>query len=81
MTFNSNPMAFMKGSAKEVLGNMVGSEQMAAEGAAQGYAVGASDRVAGKKDSVLGAVTGDKTQRAPGEAQQQKGSTQQTLNS
>jgi uncharacterized protein YjbJ (UPF0337 family) len=33
---------------------------------AQGYAEGTMDRLGGKKDSIVGAVTGDKKQQAEG---------------
>ena len=35
-------------------------------GKARGYAEGTGDRLAGKKDSVVGAVTGDREQQASG---------------
>ena len=65
---------------KETLGNTFGSANLQQEGAAehragqaeydaaraQGYAEGTGDRVTGKKDQVVGAVTGDRSQEAAG---------------
>ncbi len=66
----------------ETIGNLTGStsweqsgkeEHAAGEGEykaaqAKGYAEGAMDRIGGKKDSVVGAITGDKTQQADGQS-------------
>lgn len=69
-----------KGTVVEAIGNATGAtswqqsgkeEHAAGEAeykAAQvkGYAEGAVDRVGGKKDAIVGAVTGDRTQEASG---------------
>lgn len=70
-----------KGNVVEAIGNVTGAttwqqsgkEEHAAGEAeykaaqAKGYAEGTMDRMVGKKDSVVGAVTGDRSQEAAGE--------------
>ena len=43
------------------------------------YSLG--DKVGGKKDSIVGAVTGDKAQEAKGNAKESKGDTKMNINS
>lgn len=66
-----------------MVGNMTGSESWAKSGRdehaqgeaeykaaqAKGYAEGAVDRVTGKKDAVVGALTGDRQQETTGKSQ------------
>ncbi|GAA6061311.1 hypothetical protein JCM10212_005425 [Sporobolomyces blumeae] len=47
----------------------------------QGYAEGTADRIGGKIDRVVGAVTGDQAKEAEGAATEAKGKAQQQLNS
>ncbi|KAL1695885.1 hypothetical protein GGG16DRAFT_44462 [Schizophyllum commune] len=83
-----------KGNVVEAIGNATGLEswqtsgkQEHAEGEgeynaarAKGYAEGTADRVSGKKDNIVGAVTGDTSQQAQGQARHDKGETQQEIN-
>ncbi|OSX64385.1 hypothetical protein POSPLADRAFT_1136688, partial [Postia placenta MAD-698-R-SB12] len=84
----------LKGTAVETIGDLTGAstwqqsgkdehaqgeaEYQAAQ--AQKYAEGFIDRLAGKKDAVLGAVMGDRQQEAAGNVQHDKGQAQQQAN-
>ena len=71
----------IKGNVVEAIGDATGAESWQTSGKeehtkgeaeikaaqAKGYAEGVSDRVQGKYDSVMGAVTGDKSQQVSGE--------------
>ncbi|KAJ7085131.1 hypothetical protein B0H15DRAFT_847211 [Mycena belliarum] len=84
----------VKGTLVEAVGNATGAtswqqsgkeehvagetEQKAAQ--AKQYAEGVSDRVGGKIDSVVGAVTGDKAKQASGNIQEEKGHAKTEIN-
>ncbi|KAI0789229.1 mismatched base pair and cruciform DNA recognition protein [Abortiporus biennis] len=84
----------LKGNIVEGIGNLTGAESWQTGGRdehaqgeaeykaaqAKGYAEGTMDRLGGKKDAVVGAVTGDKTQQATGNARRDKGEAQQNIN-
>ncbi|KAL1742931.1 hypothetical protein HDZ31DRAFT_75177 [Schizophyllum fasciatum] len=83
-----------KGNVVEAIGNATGLESWQSSGKqehaqgegeynaarAKGYAEGTTDRISGKKDNIIGAVTGDSSQQAQGQARHDKGETQQEFN-
>ncbi|KAN0130272.1 hypothetical protein V8E53_011895 [Lactarius tabidus] len=84
-----------KGTLVEKMGELTGNKSMTESGQqehaageaeqtaakAKNYVDGTTDRVVGKKDAVVGAVTGDSQQQVSGNVKQEKGATQQDLNS
>ncbi|KAF7422239.1 hypothetical protein PC9H_010395 [Pleurotus ostreatus] len=83
-----------KGTIVETIGNITGSTEWQTSGKqehaageaeykaaqAQGYVEGTVDRAGGYTDNVVGALTGDKTKQAAGEARREKGELQQRVN-
>ncbi|KAI9226014.1 MAG: hypothetical protein DHS80DRAFT_19396 [Piptocephalis tieghemiana] len=91
----SGNATWAKGQAKSTLGNVLGNEQMHAEGAAdiakgnseykaaqtQGYAQGAKDEVAGGAKKMGNSIIGDDSAKADAQAQKSKGQAQKEWNS
>ncbi|KAK7692939.1 hypothetical protein QCA50_004580 [Cerrena zonata] len=83
-----------KGNVVETIGNLTGLQSWQQSGKeehaqgeteykaaqAKGYAEGVTDRVGGKKDAVVGALSGDRQQEAAGNIRHDKGEAQQNLN-
>ncbi|KAF9461695.1 hypothetical protein BDZ94DRAFT_1263127 [Collybia nuda] len=83
-----------KGTVVETIGNLTGAttwqqsgKEEHAQGEAEynaaqakGYAEGTIDRAAGKKDAVVGAITGDRSQETQGNLRHDKGQAKQELN-
>ncbi|CAL1697443.1 unnamed protein product [Somion occarium] len=83
-----------KGTLVESIGNLTGAttwqqsgkeehaqgetEYKAAQ--AKGYAEGVTDRIGGKKDAVVGAISGDRQQETAGNVRRDKGEAQQNIN-
>ncbi|PIL35426.1 hypothetical protein GSI_02153 [Ganoderma sinense ZZ0214-1] len=84
----------LKGTAVEAVGNLTGSDSWTQSGKeehaqgeaeykaaqAKGYTEGTMDRLGGKKDAVVGAVTGDREQEVSGNVRHDKGQAQQDIN-
>ncbi|KAJ7153082.1 mismatched base pair and cruciform DNA recognition protein [Mycena crocata] len=80
-----------KGTAEETIGNLTGATSWRQSGKeehssgeeeykaaqAKGYAEGIANRISGKKNSVVGAITGNKSQQTQGNMQHDKGEAQQ----
>jgi len=84
----------LKGTVVEAIGNLTGAETWQTGGRdehaqgeaeynaaqAQGYVEGTTDRIGGKKDAVIGALSGDRQQEVSGNLRQDKGQAQQNIN-
>ncbi|EIN11946.1 hypothetical protein PUNSTDRAFT_63376 [Punctularia strigosozonata HHB-11173 SS5] len=90
----SGQLHSVKGNVVESIGNLTGAQSWQQSGAQEhasgeaeynaarikGYAEGTMDRVTGTKDSVVGAVTGDRSQETAGNLRHDKGAQQQNFN-
>ncbi|EIN11945.1 mismatched base pair and cruciform DNA recognition protein [Punctularia strigosozonata HHB-11173 SS5] len=84
----------VKGTLVEAVGNVTGLQSWTQSGQeehaageaeynaarAKGYAEGTVDRLEGKKDAVVGAITGDRQQETVGNIKHDKGQAQQEIN-
>ncbi|KAI9508609.1 mismatched base pair and cruciform DNA recognition protein, partial [Russula earlei] len=84
----------VKGTVVETIGDVTGAQSWSQSGKQEhaageaevdaakvkGYAEGTFDKLAGKKDAVVGGITGDRQQEASGITQREKGQAQQDLN-
>ncbi|KAI0775991.1 hypothetical protein BD413DRAFT_257917 [Trametes elegans] len=84
----------LKGTVVETIGDLTGSQAWKQSGReehvegeteynaaqAKNYVEGAADRLVGKKDAVVGAITGDRQQEVSGNMRHDKGQAQQELN-
>ncbi|KAI0283223.1 hypothetical protein BC826DRAFT_1060707 [Russula brevipes] len=73
----------LKGTVVETVGDATEHASGEAElntARAKGYAEGTVDRLGGKKDAVVGAISGDRQQEAAGQVRRDKGEVQQDIN-